>query len=237
MKKISLLSFLLALVILPGCREKRKDTYVKPARKTTDRYLETNMYAADENEIEDQDAMVDLDNDDLDADIDLDMDEIDALLKEYTDEDDADEYSAELYDEDANESQVFNWVDEQADDELRKLYFAFNHYGIRADQKDALLYDIEQVKQLVADAGNSLPTIVIEGHACQEGSPSYNIGLSEKRAKSVADLFVEAGVDKELIKIIGRGQECPVVLDGKVINGSREDRAPNRRVEVRVIYT
>ena len=131
-----------------------------------------------------------------------------------------------------------SWIDAQTDDEFKKLYFSFNHYGIRADQKESLTYDIEQVKQLIAEAGTTAqPTVVIEGHACQEGTPAYNLALSEKRAKIVADLFVAAGVDRSAIKVVGRGQECPVVINGKAVNGSREDRAPNRRVEVRVIYT
>jgi len=50
-------------------------------------------------------------------------------------------------------------------------------------------------------------------------------------------MFVAAGIDRNVIKVIGRGQECPVMVKGKAVNGSREDRAPNRRVEVRVIYT
>ena len=79
--------------------------------------------------------------------------------------------------------------------------------------------------------------MVIEGHACQEGTPAYNVALSEKRAKIVADHFVAAGVPSSSIKVVGRGQECPAVINGKTVNGSREDRAPNRRVEVRVIYT
>ena len=53
----------------------------------------------------------------------------------------------------------------------------------------------------------------------------------------MADVFVAAGVDRSAIKIVGRGQECPAMINGKAINGSREQRAPNRRVEVRVIYT
>lgn len=235
MKKVSLLVLALAIAALPGCccRDKKKESTVQPVRKNTvEKYMETDV------EI---DEMDDLDLDDLDDLDDEDLD-IDALLKDLEEDEDmatvSDEDLADMLDDEySDDSQAFNWIDEQADDELRKLYFSFNHYGIRPDQKDALLYDIEQVKQLVADADTVQPTVVIEGHACQEGTPSYNIGLSEKRAKSVADLFVAAGVDRNLIKVVGRGQECPVAINGKVVNGSREDRAPNRRVEVRVIYT
>ncbi len=240
MKKMSLLALALALVVLPGCFCRKNGCGSQPVRKNTvDRYVETNMDMADEDDVIEEVDLDDLDDED---------DEEEEASDELSDEDIAflddletddnmftEEELAELLGD--SDETAFNWVDEQADDELRKLYFSFNHYGIKADQKDALAYDIEQVRQLVVDAGTAAPTIVIEGHACQEGTPSYNVGLSEKRAKSVADLFVEAGIDKNLIKVIGRGQECPVVANGKVVDGSRENRAPNRRVEVRVIYT
>jgi outer membrane protein OmpA-like peptidoglycan-associated protein len=245
MKKISLLALALAIVALPGCRDKQQGATAQKSKKSSSsRYVRTNM-DADDADVEDLD-----DSDDLDdlSDIDLDEDlDIDALLKEIEDSEDMEDADGDMeedlsdtsdtFDEDAQEESEFAWIDEQADDEMRKLYFSFNHYGMRVDQKDSLAYDIEQVKQLVAQAGNTTPTIVVEGHACQEGARSYNVGLSEKRAKVVADIFVAAGIDKDLIKVIGRGQECPLLADGKVINGSREDRAPNRRVEVRVIYT
>lgn len=245
MKKVSLLVLALAIAALPGCccRDKKKEATVQPVRRNTvEKYMETDVEVdeiddLDLDDLNDLDDLDDLDDEDLDIDALLNDLEEDEDMTDISDEDLANILADEDSDEDSDDSQAFNWIDEQADDELRKLYFSFNHYGIRPDQKDALAYDIEQVKQLVADADTVQPTVVIEGHACQEGTPSYNIGLSEKRAKSVADLFVAAGVDKSLIKVVGRGQECPVAVNGKVINGSREDRAPNRRVEVRVIYT
>lgn len=235
---MSLVVLTLALVVLPSCRDKKKESTTQSTKRTTSsRYVQTNM-DADDAQVEELDDMDDLD--DL-SDIELDDEDldIDALLKEIEDSEGAEDMEEEEMpaDEYSEEGSEFAWIDEQADDELRKIYFSFNHYGIKADQKDALAYDIEQVKQLVAQAGSTQPVIVIEGHACQEGARSYNVGLSEKRAKVVADLFVAAGIDKEVIKVIGRGQECPQMVDGKVLNGSREDRAPNRRVEVRVIYT
>jgi outer membrane protein OmpA-like peptidoglycan-associated protein len=243
MKKMSLLALVAAIVILPGCCCGKKKESAETRRNNSNRYMATSMdtdSAQVEEMDEDEDDLGDLSDLDLDGDLD-----IDALLKEIEEsegqegEEDGMEEEEEpgMLDEYTEEEAEFAWIDEQADDELRKLYFSFNHYGIRADQKSSLAYDIEQVKQLVAQAGTTQPTIVVEGHACQEGSRSYNIGLSEKRAKVVADLFVDAGVDKKMIKVIGRGQECPAMVNGKVINGSREDRAPNRRVEVRVIYT
>jgi len=244
MKKMSLL-VLAFVALLPGCccRDKKKESMAQPVRNN--RYIETSMDTTDDiGEVEEEVEMGDMDEYSGFGDIDLDDEELKALLQEIEGEgeesglgeSEMEDVDLSGMEEESDETEL-TWIEEQADDELRKLYFTFNHYGIRADQKNALAYDIEQVKQLIAQAGSTQPTVVIEGHACQEGSRSYNIGLSERRAKVVADLFVDAGIDKDLIKVIGRGQECPVVMNGRVVNGSREDRAPNRRVEVRVIYT
>ena len=213
----------LALVVaLPGCGNKQKQQSSRPSKKTmVEKYMQV------DGDIED------LDDEDLD-----DMDELteeDIASFEFPeDEDVADLDEIDLEDlEDMNENEEYSWIDAQSDDEFRKLYFSFNHYGVRDDQKASLNYDIEQVKQLIAEASDATqPTVVIEGHTCQEGAPSYNLALSERRAKTVADLFVAAGVDRSAIKVVGRGQECPLT-DGT----TRQERNPNRRVEVRVLYT
>jgi outer membrane protein OmpA-like peptidoglycan-associated protein len=234
MKKMSLLA--LALVtILPGCCCRKKNEVVNNSRRNmVDRSMDTQVKVTEQ----DQDGEDDIDLTDLDEDIDYDA--LVAMLSEDEDnneDSEDDEDLSSLVDEYSGEEQAFNWVDSSEEDEFKRLYFAFNHYGLKADQKAAIEYDIDQAKQLIAEAGNVKPTIVIEGHACQEGSPAYNLALSEKRAKQVADLFVEAGIGKDFIKVIGRGQETPLVKDGKLVDGSREERSANRRVEVRVIYT
>lgn len=243
MKKMSLIALILAVAVLPGCRDKKKETTQSSRKNVVKTYAQT----PDDDEI--VEITTDDDNDD-DEDEDKDIEDIDFSDLELDDinfedmsDEELDKYLAALEEESdfsdlSDDSQAFNWVDAQLDDEFKKLYFSFNHYGIREDQKQALMHDIEQVKQLLADADlEDKPTVIIEGHACQEGTPSYNLALSEKRAKNVADLFVANGIEQAAIKVVARGQECPAIANGKVINGSREDRAPNRRVEVRVIYT
>jgi outer membrane protein OmpA-like peptidoglycan-associated protein len=233
MKKISLLVLAL-VVVLPGCGKKKESS--QPVKRNTVAKYADIPRDEDIEDITELDEDMDSDSDSEDMDLDFDDLDIDDLLKDLEEGEDQDisiedEYSSE------DNLEAFNWIDAQTDDEFRKLYFSFNHYGISADQKDAVAYDVEQIKQLLSEADSAQPTVVVEGHACQEGTPAYNLALSEKRAKNVADLFVAAGIDKKLVKVVGRGQECPVVINGKTINGSREDRAPNRRVEVRVIYT
>lgn len=226
MKNLSLLILSLVLA-LPGCC-KRRNVELVPV-KSPDVVEQALDYTGN---VESSDE--DFDLSDLEG-IDWESIDLDALGEDENmpsaDEDDA------MEEEDVTIKLENAWVDQQ-EDEMRKIYFTFNHYGVREDQKSSLHYNVEQLKQMVAESDSNVqPTIVVEGHTDQEGDPSYNFGLSEKRAKTVADLLVASGIDRSLIKVVGRGQECPAVVDGRIIDGSREDRAPNRRVEVRVIYT
>ena len=82
------------------------------------------------------------------------------------------------------------------------------------------------------------PTIIIEGHACHSsGSSVYNLALSEKRAKAIADWFTSQSVPENNIKIVGRGFESPAIVSGKTIEGDKQQQWPNRRVEVHVLYS
>ena len=58
------------------------------------------------------------------------------------------------------------------------------------------------------------------------------MALSEKRAKTVADKLIAAGIPQENIKVVARGQECPEKDSfGNEITGSIAQQAPNRRAE------
>jgi outer membrane protein OmpA-like peptidoglycan-associated protein len=234
MKNMSLL--ILALVIaLPGCCKRRnielvRSDVVEQSADTTGIVINTNE--TDEDEFD----LSDLTDEDLEQ---LEKFSAQWNLGGVNSDDmemDEEEISVDMSD-DNQEVSFAPWVDAQ-EDEMKRIYFTFNHYGVREDQKPSLHYNVEQLKQMVADASDSIqPTIVVEGHSDQEGDPSYNIGLSEKRAQTVADLLVASGIDRSLVKVIARGQDCPLTVNGHVVNGSRDDRAPNRRVEVRVIYS
>lgn len=102
------------------------------------------------------------------------------------------------------------------------IYFDFDRYNIKPDQRKALDKNLSVAK----DLSNKGYEIVIEGHACDfAGSPHYNLFLSEDRAKAVADYLEQNGVSK--ISTVGRGAEMCIVP-----HGSKEEQAPNRRVEI-----
>lgn len=85
--------------------------------------------------------------------------------------------------------------------------------------------------QKVADKLLSKPIqhILITGHTDSYGSDAYNVDLSIRRASTVRDFLVGAGIPKELMSIDGKGESEPIAD-----NATAEGRARNRRVELRV---
>lgn len=69
--------------------------------------------------------------------------------------------------------------------------------------------------------------IRIDGYTDSTGTEAYNLDLSERRAKAVADFFVSKGVAPERLAIKGFGVSNPVAS-----NKTKEGRAKNRRVEL-----
>jgi outer membrane protein OmpA-like peptidoglycan-associated protein len=81
----------------------------------------------------------------------------------------------------------------------------------------------------VAESLRALPHIKLEvqGHTDISGSREHNMELSEKRAQSVVDYFVEKGVDRSRLTAKGYGPDKP-----KYDNKTAEGRKKNRRVEM-----
>ena len=70
----------------------------------------------------------------------------------------------------------------------------------------------------------------IGGYTDKIGSDSYNIKLSQKRAKAVEDYLVSKGVERNNLKIVGYGKASPIAT-----NETPEGRSMNRRVEIKVL--
>ncbi len=69
----------------------------------------------------------------------------------------------------------------------------------------------------------------VNGHTDSTGSASYNQGLSERRAASVANYLASRGVDQRRMSTLGFGSSQPVAS-----NATPDGRAQNRRVEVSI---
>ena len=63
------------------------------------------------------------------------------------------------------------------------------------------------IDQAAAYARSGSPTrVLVVGHADTSGSAAYNIGLSNRRARTVADALVARGVNGGLISLDGKGE-------------------------------
>ncbi|MEO3999046.1 OmpA family protein [Mesorhizobium sp. CAU 1732] len=67
----------------------------------------------------------------------------------------------------------------------------------------------------------------INGHTDSTGSAGYNMGLSQRRATSVANYLSTQGVDGRRFAINGFGDTRPIAS-----NATEDGRAQNRRVEI-----
>ncbi|MFT3909148.1 MAG: OmpA family protein [Ferruginibacter sp.] len=100
------------------------------------------------------------------------------------------------------------------------VYFETNKYNITANSKLAL----DKLQKIFAEYPET--NILVEGHTDDVGTDSYNMTLSEKRAKAVTDYLKNAGVAPSRIITKWYGETQP-----KVENNSDANRALNRRVQ------
>jgi len=56
---------------------------------------------------------------------------------------------------------------------------------------------------------NQNARVLIAGNTDERGSASYNLGLGEQRAKSIADILRVAGVPSNQIRVVSYGKERP----------------------------
>ncbi len=82
---------------------------------------------------------------------------------------------------------------------------------------------------VVAQLKDTKVKIEVSGHTDDRGSAALNQRLSQERAQSVADYFVQKGISPERLRVIGYGPARPVGS-----NRTAEGRAMNRRVELQL---
>ena len=73
------------------------------------------------------------------------------------------------------------------------------------------------------------PEVLVIGHTDAIGDTAYNDKLSLERAQRIRDLLINAGIPKEVIQVIGRGEREPLVAGRP---GVPEPR--NRRVVIKL---
>lgn len=135
----------------------------------------------------------------------------------------------------------YAWIDQSTSQNgFKKVYFEYDNYAIKADQKDSIAQNIKRIKELLQQEEGTSKEIqlVINGNSDSifgHGHDAYNRILSEKRAKSLKDQLIAAGIPSNKIKIIGRGSDMPEIISGRPCSGDKDQQAPNRRDEIQII--
>ncbi len=90
----------------------------------------------------------------------------------------------------------------------------------------------ERALNLLEDFMKSNPNVRVEisGHTDSDGSNSFNQKLSEDRAASARQVILDRGIPEDRIVSVGKGEMEPVAP-----NDSDENKALNRRVELKII--
>jgi len=110
------------------------------------------------------------------------------------------------------------------------VLFDFDKWNVRKEAEKELAKLVKAIKELNKNS------VTIEGHTDSKGSESYNLKLSQKRAKAVHTWFVTKGGLAEInIKNIGYGESKPAFPNTNPDGSDNpEGRAKNRRVEIRI---
>jgi outer membrane protein OmpA-like peptidoglycan-associated protein len=109
--------------------------------------------------------------------------------------------------------------------EQKALPFKFDSTDLA--NEDAYRQLVEIAKALQSPALKE-SRFQIDGHTCDLGADAYNLDLSKRRAAAIQALLKKAGVAEDRIKTDGKGEASPAVP-----NSSEENRAKNRRVEIK----
>ncbi|MGF7140487.1 OmpA family protein [Roseimarinus sediminis] len=108
--------------------------------------------------------------------------------------------------------------------QLNNINFEFNS----ADLLESSFEELARVIQLLKD--NPDIHVEIMAHTDDVGSERYNNVLAEKRAKSVVEYLIINGIESHKLQPKGYGETVPLVP-----NTSDENRAINRRVEMKIL--
>jgi len=104
--------------------------------------------------------------------------------------------------------------------------FALSKYDLSADAKKTLDDLAAKLK-----SENANVYLEIQGHTDSSGDEEYNLMLGQRRAEAVRQYLNAAdGIPLHKMSVISFGETKPVAD-----NGTREGRAQNRRVEIRVL--
>ncbi len=93
---------------------------------------------------------------------------------------------------------------------VENIFYDFDKATLRPESKAAL----DEMAQMLRD--NPHVTIELAAHTDRKGSEEYNIRLSERRAKSVIDYLIAAGIDPQRLSPKGYGESVPKTVTKRI---------------------
>lgn len=115
-------------------------------------------------------------------------------------------------------------IDENAMITLNNIFFDFD----KAVLKPESFSELNRIVTLMKERAGM--RVSITGHTCDIGEESYNLGLSERRAKAVQKYLEDKGIEQGRIDVKFFGESQPTVP-----NSNMENRRKNRRVEFKIV--
>jgi outer membrane protein OmpA-like peptidoglycan-associated protein len=107
---------------------------------------------------------------------------------------------------------------------LKHITFEVNSAELNSSSYE----ELDRLVKLMND--NPKLKIEIAAHTDNVGSDAYNLRLSKRRAKSVSDYLLEKNINPDRLISQGYGKSKPLVP-----NDTEENKALNRRVEIKII--
>lgn len=94
---------------------------------------------------------------------------------------------------------------------LENIFFDFDKATLRPESKEELdgLIDLLNLNPNV--------TIELSAHTDRKGSDDYNVKLSQRRAESVVDYLIRAGIAKDRLTAVGKGKTEPKKVTKAVV--------------------
>lgn len=107
---------------------------------------------------------------------------------------------------------------------FKMVHFNTDDHKIRVKEYQDILHNIAEYLKTHPDL-----FVFIEGHADDRGTEKHNFALTSRRANTVRNLLIKAGVAPDQIYTISCGKD-QLLVQGK----TRSARAKNRRVEFKI---
>ena len=93
---------------------------------------------------------------------------------------------------------------------VENIFYDFDKATLRPESKAAL----DEMAQMLRDNPNV--TIEMGAHTDRKGSDEYNIRLSERRAQSVIDYLIAAGIAADRLSPKGYGESVPKTVTKRI---------------------